>query len=544
MKKLFSLFSFMLFATVLLNSCRNPAYEMNVLFDADVIKYKATLILKDANGQALPNNITVTAAGPAAESVYDFSGTKKIYAPAGVITVGLTPKGIPVGSTPVIFNLLITAPGYEDKNIEVSIAENQFSQVIDVTMLKTVTTTSASVVQTVTQTLSSTGATTTAFTLATPDGGTVEQSTSITVPAGTQFKDANGTVLTGSSVTARAINFDPSDPLSVSLFPAGSLNSTNVVGPDGTVGESFFLPAGFTDIQMFVGGVEVKNFTNPINISIGLDPDFRPQATGLPLAVGDKLGIYAYRTESGQFTYEGEGVVALVNGKLTISFSTNHLTVFIVGDVIEKPAGCTDPVITYVAPWLGVGSQPLTVAVYDNAGGLLASSTVEVKDGLVDTWSGLPSGIALKYKISTQGTTPVVLAEGTIANSCSAGNFSITLGQPGGPAIDNVTLLLNVNCPGKGTIIVPNFDLFYRPAGSTGGYTFLATAVKGSVKTAVLKIGSSYDFRATWNNQIKEVKNRPITSLDMSTVVGENDFLGTKSPQANKALLIEACKNF
>ncbi|MEJ2883460.1 hypothetical protein [Pedobacter sp. GR22-6] len=542
MKKLLSLFTFMLFATVLLNSCRNPAYEMNVLFDADVIKYKATLILKGAAGETLPANITVEAAGQDAASIYDFSGTKKIYAPAGVITLGVTPKDIPTASKTLAFNVKITAPGYEDKNIEMTIAENQFSQVIEVTMLKTVLPTEASVVKIVEAALSPTGATTAPISIVTPVNGDVEQSTSITVPTGTQFKDAAGNVIVGSAVTAQAINFDPSDPLSVELFPAGSLSSSNVVLPNGQTGEAFFLPAGFTDIQMFVGGVEVKNFTNPISISIGLDPDFRPQATGLPLAVGDKLGIYAYRTEVGQFTYEGEGTVALVNGKLTVTFSTNHLTVFIVGDVVVKPASCLDPSLTFSAPWMTNGAtEPMTLEIYDTSDKLLATGPTIVSNGKVEVLTGLPS-FAVKFKLINNAGK--VLASGNITDPCAGGNINVTVDNPGSN-VQSISLILNVKCPNKGFIIVPNFDLFYKPAGApASAYTLLGTTSQGVLRTTLLTIGASYDFRATWNNQIKEVKGRTITSADMSTVVGENDFLGDKSPAFNKSLLIEACKGF
>lgn len=537
MKKFIKIFCLMLCVSYLFNSCRNPAYELNVLFDADVIQYKATLILKDANGKTLPNNIVVAIDGTDAAAIYDFSGTKAIFAPSGVITLGVAPKQVPVSGKTLNFNVKISAPGYEPKNIPVAIAFNQFSQILNVTMLQTVVNTPASSVVVADVPLATDGKTTTVTTIATPATGTVPETTTITVPAGTQFKSADGTILTGGSLSAQAINFDPSDPAAVALFPAGKLAGDNVVGPSGSTGTAFFLPAGFTDIKMFVGGVEVKNFTTPITVGIQLDPTFKPQATGAALKAGDVLSIYSYQTSTGQFKFETTGtVVRDAANKLSVSFQTNHLTVFIVGDVVTTTT-CKAPRVTYVAPWLGVGTQPMTVQILSADGTkVLASSSVLVKDGLVDTFIGLPP-LAVKYQVLDASNT--VLASGTIADPCAGADITITVGTPANP-VQNVTLVLNVNCPGKGLITVPNFDLFYRPAGS-GTFTLLGTAEKGLIKTTLLKIGSSYDFRATWKADTKTINNRLITDLDNSTTVGDGIFLGNNA-SANRALLIEACK--
>jgi len=540
MKKFIKLFSLILCVSFLFNSCRNPAYELNVLFDADVIQYKATLILKDATGKTLPNNIAVSISGTDAAAIYDFSGTKAIFAPAGVITLGVAPKLVPVSGKTLSFNVGITAPGYESKNIPVTIAFNQFSQVINVTMLQTVVNTPASSVATKDITLGVDGKSTVVTSFSTPNTGTVAQSTTITVPAGVQFKSADGTILTGGSVSAQAINFSSASPAALALFPGGKLSGDNVVGADGKTGTSFFLPAGFTDIQMFVGGVEVKNFSTPIAIGIQLDPTFKPQGTGAALKAGDVLSIYSYQTATGQFKFETTGIVGYdAANKLSVTFSTNHLTVFIVGDVVNTTT-CKAPKVTYVAPWLNGSSAPLTVQILSADGAkVLASNTVLVTDGKVDSFVGLPP-VAVKYQVLDASNT--VLATGTIADPCAGADIVITVGTPANP-VQNVTLQLNVVCPGKGSIVVPNFDLFYKVAGAPNStYALLGTAVKGQIKTALLKVGSSYDFRATWKNEIKVVNNRLISSIDLSTTVDQNGYLGDKSPNGNKALLIEACK--
>ena len=540
MKNFTKLLSFLLVVVFLSNGCRNPAYEVNVLFDAQVITYKAGLQLKDANGAALPGNIDVTVTGTDAGSIYDFSGTKKIYAPNGVITLGVHPKEIPTASKTLSFNVIIKIPGYEEKNIPMTIAVNQFSQDIKgITMVKTTVPTPYTSVAVKDFPLGAGGATTAVSSFATPSTAAVPQTTSISIPVGTTFKDANGNVLTGGSLTAQAINFDAGDPALVSLFPGGDLSAANVVGPDGTTGEAFFSPAGFTDITMFVGGVEVRQFSTPINVSIQVDPAFKMNGAATAIKAGDLLQVYSYQVSSGQFKYEAE-VAATVDaaGKLAIPFTTNHLTKFIVGEVFSKKS-CTIPEVTFIAPWLQANSTVVSIEVLtlDGAKRLAYTESQVVFNGTKVSFDDLPP-FAVSY-IIRQGTTTI--AAGNITDPCAGNDFSVTLPNPALP-VDLVTLLLNVKCP-QGQITVPNFDLYYKAVGAPDSqYTLLGTVTNGSIKTTLLKVGTSYDFRAFWGNTVKTVGNRAITTADMSETVGENDFLGSKSPQYNKSLLIEACK--
>jgi hypothetical protein len=540
MKNFTKLLSFLLVVVFLLNGCRNPAYEVNVLFDAQVITYKAGLQLKDANGAALPGNIDVTVTGTDAGSIYDFSGTKKIYAPNGVITLGVHPKEIPTATKTLSFNVIVKIPGYEEKNIPMTIAVNQFSQDIKgITMVKTTVPTPYTSVAVKDFPLGANGATTATSTFGTPSTAAVPQTTSISIPAGTTFKDANGNLLTGGSLTAQAINFDAGDPALVSLFPGGDLSAPNVVGKDGKSGEAFFSPAGFTDITMFVGGVEVKQFSTPINVSIQVDPAFKLNGSATAIKAGDVLSVYSYQVSTGQFKYETEVAASLdANGKLAIPFTTNHLTKFIVGEVFSKTA-CAIPVVTFIAPWLGANSTVVSIEVLtlDGTKRLAITESQVVLDGTKVSFDDLPP-FAVSY-IVRQGTTTV--AAGNITDPCAGAAFSVTLPNPATP-VDLVTLLLNVKCP-QGQITVPNFDLYYKAVGAPDSqYTLLGTVTKGSIKTTLLKVGTNYDFRAYWGNTVKTVGNRPITTADMTQAVGENDFLGSKSPQYNKSLLIEACK--
>ncbi len=529
----------MLVVAFLFNSCRNPAYELNVIYDAQVITYKATIELVDASGAPLPDNIDVTVTGTDAGSIYDFSGTKKIYAPAGIITVGVHPKEIPTAAKPALnFNLVVKIPGYVEKLLPLTINLNQFSQGIKgVTMVKVVVPSPATAVVVRDIPLSTTGATTTTTTFGTTTSTNVPQTTAITVPAGVTFKDAAGNNIVGGTLTAQAVNYDAADPGFAALFPGGDLKAPNVVLPNGQTSSAFFYPAGYTEVNMYVGGVEVRNFSTPITIAMQLDPTFVAPGSALPVKAGDQLGVYSYQVSTGQFKFETNATVVDVAGKPTLSFTTNHLTGFFAGVVVATP-GCLDPIATIVAPDYPAGvSTTITLSAVNNTTRIYSEKDYTLSNGATVRFDNLPpSPVAYTIKRTSDG---LVLAAGQILDPCAGAPLNITLPPPSSP-LTIVKLNLNVVCPGK-TFVVPNFDLFYKVTGSTEDFKFLATASGGKIFTTDLKVGTRYDFRATWGSRVKSVGSRLIETADMSTTVDQAGFLGNTQIDANRALLIQAC---
>ena len=521
----------MLLTGFFFNSCKNPTDDIEILFDASVIKYKASLMVNGASGETIPG-LTAQVTGADAANIYDFAGTKALFSPGGIITMGVHYKFEPTAAKPVNFNVILKAPGYEDANIPVSIMNGQMTQLVRVTLLKTNQNTTASTYATVNANLTG-NATTAVTTLTTASTTDVPTTTTITIPVGTQFKDANNVALTGTQLTSTIINYDTTDPKSLGLFPGGDLSASNVVlTTNGTPTPAFFLPAGFASVKMFVGASEVKNFTTPIAVSIQLDPNYK-LLNGTAIAAGSTLPIFSYDVSTGQFKSEGTGTVTSAGGKLMVNFTTSHLTVFVVGEV--SPTTTCKPVnINFAASWLNDGSRPVKVNFSTAADVLVASIDMVISNGFQATVAGLPDA-GLKYSVLDASNNNEVLATGTVASTCGGPTVNASLKAPS-IAIENVTLTLNVKCPGKGTILIPNFDIYFRPVGSTN-YNILGTASAGLIKTTLLKRGAAYDFKAVWGNDEKIVSNRIITDADMSTTVGD----GALSPE-NSALLIQACK--
>lgn len=533
MKKLIKVLSFLVLTGFLFNSCKNPTDDIELVFDASVINYKTAIMVVSSTGETLPP-LEVTLTGADKDNIYDFSGVKLPFAPSGVVTLGVHYDHEPTATRSVNFNVVLKATGYLDANIAVNIVNGQMTQLKRVVLQKIGASTPVSTYVSSTAALTA-NATTAVFNMNTASNTNVSTITSLSIPVGTQFKGADGAILEGPSLLSQVFNYKTSDPSTLSMFPGGALNASSVLLPAAaTAGPAFFLPAAFASIKMYVGNKEVKQFTKDIGVTIQLDPDYKT-FNGSTLVAGSSIPLYSYDVAKGQFKFEQLGKVTAVGGKLNLSFNTNHLTVYVVGEV-EPTVECKDVYVNVSAPWMLDGTRPVKMNVSSTDDVLLKSIDVVVSNGFQAVLKGLPDNIALKYAI-LDGTNAAVLASGDLNSPCDGPTINVALTAP--PVeLENITLKLNVKCPGKGTILIPNFDLYYKVAGSpASSYNILGTAEDGLIKTTLLKKGQAYDFKAIWGNSVRQVLNRTITEQDNSTTVGD----GALSADDN-SLLIEACK--
>lgn len=521
------LFCVLLFAAVFCTSCKNPVDNISVNIDGNVIHYKTTLILNDVTGASLPATLKVTVTGEDSAYVYDYAGYKEIAITNGLITLGIHPDHQPTAEQEVKFNVTISGTGYLTRIIPVSVNESEYSQVLNIPMLK-VATPSAAVSLRTKSTAITAGKLTKADTLTTALTATIKERTTVSILAATEFKSITGTLIKATPLVETLIHYNPQHTDFVGLFPGATLSSNKVLGADGKIGTAFLIPAGFASASLTIGAEVVNEVTLPLAVNLEINPNYKPIATGQTVKLGDQLQVYHYNYLTGIWTYETVGTVARDSyGKLAVKFTSLHPGGFFVGDVLPTLA-CKTTSIKLIAPWLASGKQPMNITVY-TADGLtkLLSKMAQVSDGLTETLSDLPA-VAMVYKVSTV-TTNEVLAEGNIINPCLGEQLMATLNAPAGTA-DHVTITVSVNCTGKGEITPPNFDLFYKVSSSSAAFQLLGTVENGKLSTTLLKIGTTYDFRVNWGTETKTVKSRSITSADNAT-----------STSPGQALSIQAC---
>jgi hypothetical protein len=517
-------------------SCDKVTDDLDIIVNSDVIRYNVLVQVDNANG-GQPNDLQISVSGKDAAHIYDAAGNKDLIINNGIISLGVHPKNEPTENSPIEFNVKLSGPGYISSTVPVTITKDNFNQVRNVKMVKLTQAPPTVVVKTQTATLTN-GTSATPITVTSPATTATPVATKIEVPANTQFLTQTGTPITGGSINLSVVNFNTQSTDIAKLFPGGQLNAADVTDKTGSKESVFFVPAGFAFINMSIGGTEVKKFSNPINVTIDLNPEFRGLNGTTPITAGDNIEIWSYSEDTGKWKYDKEATVAMVNGKPRVTFSIDHLTGFTAAKT-AKTTSCKNPRMKFSANWLNKDSQPMTLEIWNTAETqLLVSKTIIMKNGLEEELQGMPS-FDTKYKI--KNNRDEVIATGNITNSCAGGVSNVNLPAPAA-AVVGITLTLTVKCPNKGIVITPDFYLYYKPTGAPeSAYKLLGLVQKGKISTTLLDVNKTYDFKAIWGQRVKVVNNHTITSKDMSTTVGVNDFLGTKTPDKNKAILIEEC---
>jgi len=501
-----------LLCTVFLGAgCTNPVDDISIDINGKFINYKATIILNDPTGANIPNTLSVKITGPDSAVIYDYAGLKDISVLNGIITLGVHPNDEPSSGDPVEFNVQIQGAGYGTRIIPMTIVEGQFAQLTNVSMFSTTRPPTAVSLAT-RSTVLRTGTMPAADELSTNLTSTILERSTTRLAAGTGFKANGGTALTGTPMVETLVHYNTTSADFVSLFPGASFSSQKIIGKTGTVTPGFLYPAGYTTVNMTAAGQEVAETSQAFEVSIEVNPLYKLQATKQPVTAGSALQVYSYDEKTGIWKYETEAAVATDKyGKLALTFNTVKVLDFFVGEATTSVA-CTNPMLKFSAPWLSTGTLPVTVEIWsDDAVTKYANNALQLTDGSTQTVAGLPA-TAVKFRVISASTSEL-LASGSIANPCSGEQVNITLAQPA-VATDLVTLSLSVNCPGKGNITPPSFDMFYRVSGSNTSYKLLGTVDGGKLTTTALKIGSNYDFRANFGTDTKTVNNRQITQAD------------------------------
>jgi hypothetical protein len=523
-------------------SCDKVTQDLDLIVNADVIRYSVLVQVTEPSG-ALPTNLSISVTGEDAAAIYDIAGNKNLIISNGIISLGVHPRNEPTETDPIRFNVKLSGPNHLATTIPVTIKKDQFNQIKSGTVLKLSAAPATVSIANKTVTLAPNGTSAEPITISNPVTASTPVETKVTVPANTQFLSAAGTPLTGGALTMTTINYNTQSATMATLFPGGNLNATDVTGPNGSKISAFFMPAGFTSINMKVGNTEVKKFSTPISISMELNAAFKLQGSATSIKAGDKIGIWSYSEDTGKWTYEKEGTIAEVNGKPAVSFTTDHLTVYSAAEHVVT-TNCVSPTLVYDAAWLNSDTEPVTVEAWnDELTTRYYAKTVIMKHNLEDELTDLPT-FATRYKV-LNGRSEII-ASGRLDNPCTGGRPKVVLPAPAANVV-GITLTLNVKCPSTDkrneiSVTPPDFYLYYKPAGAPqSAYKLLGLVEKGKLRTTLLDVGSTYNFKTQWNGYIKETSPQQITSKDMSTTVGENDFLGTRTPDQNKAILIEEC---
>ncbi len=521
-------------------SCESPLKDFNLQISTEVINHYTTLRIVDSNNASVAN-ATVSLVSGDINDIYNLEGRKDFKIAGDLVAFGVDPARTPTAAEPIRFRVQISAPGYTTQVVPVNITDvSNGIETIVLTQPSSQPDGSQAVVENVE--LGTNGAILEATTVSVPSAiagtaGDVE----LAIPAGTQFLDENGSIITGSSVRVSIVSIDANHEDAVTLLPGGDLVADEVVLEDGSTSAGAFASAGVADIKMMVNGVAVRNFSQPITVTMPLSTDYVSPITNQAITSGHILQIFS--NSDFDNTWRHETNVAAEGSEATgyeVSFSIDHLTFFMAGAFGEACESAR--MITFSGDWMANGSTyPIVVETWWG-GRVLTTMDYSIS-------SASPS-ISI-FDVPAVGTSIVIKsANGNILEqeplgACGAVT-NIRLPNPGDATGTVSTLQLYVRCPDKvdPITLLPTFQMFYRVAG-TGEYKYLGAVNNGFLRTTLLRTdGTLYDFRAVWKGRVKTVQRKAIMADNTATVgIAPGDIIGEKAGATNLAILTEECGN-
>lgn len=521
-------------SSFLLVNCNKPTKDIGLSINGNVIKYGVSLQFwdpKSPDGSA-PKNIFVKITGKDASKVYEYGGTKVFnVSSTGLLSLGLDPFVKPTPSAPISFTVEVFAPDFLTTKIPVIVNGSQAQQSIAVTMISLKNPPSGVSIKQTEIPLSADGSVPTTVSFSTiPTASTPEIST-ITIPAGTKFKNASGSIINGNTLLVTQAYFGTRTSASLSAFPQNSFVSDSIYNESGIRTSGYFQTAGFTSIEMVVAGQEVKYFTSDVIINMNLDPTLKNPKTNSAIIDGDIVPIYSYDVSRNRWSFEKNVTLTNASGNLNATFTTNHLTYYSpswTGSLCGSAVNITfntgvNVATTYLLDIYAKNGDPRQPIV----SGLLVTAS----NNQTVAVSGIPNEAVIirvypnnannsQADFSIRDAAPLGLFDG---NACSSGNIIINM--PNAQNFPPVTFNIVGKCPGN-VLVYPTVPTYYRQAGTNAPYTLLGTVVGGQFTTTNLILNKTYDFLWLFKNRELR-KTRIVDSSNYSRVMSvSNRFPG------------------
>jgi len=523
-------------SSFLLVNCNKPTKDVGLSINGNVIKYGVSLQFwdpKSPDGTA-PKNIFVKITGKDASKVYEYGGTKVFnVSSTGLLSLGLDPFVKPTSSAPISFTVEVFAPDYLTTKIPVIVNGSQAQQSIAVTMISLKNPPSGVAIKQTEIPLSADGSVPSTVTISTTPSSSSPEVISMTIPAGTKFKNASGSVINSNSGTLLVTQafFSTRNSSSLSAFPQNSFVSDSIYNEFGARTSGYFQTAGFASIEMVVAGQEVKFFTSDVTINMTIDPTYINPVTKSAVVAGDNIPVYSYDVAKNRWSFEKNIALTNVGGNITASFATNHLTYYspswtgqLCGSAVNMTfntgVNVSSTYLLDIYSKNGDPRQPIVsgMLVTANNNQTIAVSGVPNENVIIKVYPNNANNSQADFSI--RDAAPLGIYDG---NACAAGNIIINM--PNAQNFPPVTFNIVGLCPGN-LMVYPTVPTYYRKAGTNAPYTLLGTVVSGQFTTTNLILNNTYDFLWLYKNRELR-KTRIVDSSNYSRVMSvTNRFPG------------------
>ncbi|RZK80987.1 MAG: hypothetical protein EOO92_06215 [Pedobacter sp.] len=489
---------------VLLYACKNPGEGVTINVNTYVLKAPTAVQFVNAvkNAPNQPKDFAVTIGGKDADKIVNASNNTEFSAKDGRIIVALKKGVVPSATNPIEFTVAAEIPGFTPATKSFLITTDRPSSTV-VQVIEYANPVPGTTVKVQEDALQG-GITTTPIVVETQAPAGATESATVSIAAGTQFLDAAGRPIVASKLESRVVQFGTESPEALASFPGG-FDIASITNENGQQisGGGAFITAGFIAMDMFAGGTEVKSFSKPLEVEVGISSALQNPETGTAVKAGDVLPVWSLDDKTGQWSYESDATIeADPQGKLTATFFATHLSYWNFDWLM--PFCTTRLNISFNAS--GYVAQTYIVEV-ESEKGYRSSSYVVITNGLTVPQVRVPVG---QLRITVRDLNYVQIARTNYFDGCSG---NITVNMPATTDLDvvDVKMTLQGVCPNQpvnGNISA--FATFYEKGSSqSSGVTVYLRDGKLDI---TLKNNTEYSVTALYGNTnktatIKFVKN-------------------------------------
>ncbi|MDA3859900.1 MAG: hypothetical protein PF445_01625, partial [Melioribacteraceae bacterium] len=311
-------------------------------------------------------------------------------------------------------------------------------------------------------------------------------SATISIPQGTILKGSNGEALSG-TVETRVTYFDPQEEQSLNSFPGGfSVNTGTERGN--------FITAGFSAIDMTVGGAKVEEFGSEVEIGIDVPVDLK-KPDGSTIQPGDKIPLWSYDEETGEWTQEGEvtvpsGLAKTADSKSVykVKATINHLSYWNL-DWFQNscPLGVKINITGGCFSYLGLKAK------FTDREGYLYSGYVYGDDRTVQL-RYVPKDIPVNI-VLWDYTTQSEVGSMVIDNLCQDGTIDIAVINNSG--MEEVSAKATAVCHNsdgtvKSRFYPNNYPIYYKKSNAFN-WNYLGMVINGEISSC-LEVPAEYTF--------------------------------------------------
>lgn len=489
-----ALIATILFGSVF-NSCKNPTEGVTININTHVLKAPTAVQFVNAkkNAPHQPTNFPVTIGGKDASSVVTITNKTTFAAMEGRIFLALKKGIVPSESDPIIFTIAAEVPGFAPATHTFRITKDvPLAVVVPMVEYANPVIGTASKIE---EHLLVAGITANAISIQTPSTAGMDEQATITIAPGTEFKDVAGNTINAAKLESRVLNYGTSSNESLAAFPGG-FNATNVLGENGQPigGGVAFTTAGFIAIDMYAGATEVKSFSKPLNVKMGINQNLLNPTTGLKVKAGDVVPVWSLDDKVGLWAFESNAtIVADPTGGLNASFSASHLSYW---NFDWASAFCANE-LTLVFNAENYLNDNYNVVIMNDKG-YSSAATLSIADQLSTSFR-VPTG---NIKVVIRDFHENVVTETPYFEACAAGTVTLNMPKPTDLDIVNVDLALRGICPNKP--INANLSTWVRLHEQSKGLqnSYVVYMINGKINLKV-KNNTRYVVEAYYGDQWK-----------------------------------------